>query len=73
MSENITEIKLMRLGGKLTNEDIEQKIDKQYPELEGIKFCESRNVYLDNCSAYNKHIETLKHRNKIRLINEEII
>ena len=59
-------------GIKATNEDIEQKIDNQYPELEGIKYCDSGDMYLDNNTEYNKHIETLKHRNNVRLVNGEI-
>ena len=30
-------------------------------------------MYLDNNTEYNKHIETLKHRDNERLLNEEII
>ena len=30
-------------------------------------------MYLDNNNEYNKHIETLKHRNNVRLVNGEII
>ena len=30
-------------------------------------------MYLDNNTEYNKHIETLKHRNKVRLVNGQII
>ena len=30
-------------------------------------------MYLDNNTEYNKHIETLKHRNNVRLFNGEII
>ena len=30
-------------------------------------------MYLDNITEYNKHIETLKHRNNVRLNNGEII
>ena len=58
-------------GIKVTNEDIEQKIDNQYPELEGIKFCDSCDMYLDNNTEYNNYIETLKHRNNTRLVNGE--
>ena len=50
-----------------------QKIDKQYPELEGTKYCESCNMFLDNNTAYNKHIETIKLRNNVRPIYGEII
>ena len=59
-------------GRKLTNKDIEQKLDEQHPE-EGIKFCDSCEIYLDNNTAYNNHVTTLKHRNKVRLVNGEII
>ena len=30
-------------------------------------------MYLDNNTEYNKHIETLKHRNNVRLVNGELI
>ena len=60
-------------GIKFTNEDIEQKLDKNYPELDGIKYCDSCDMYLDNNTEYNKHIETLKHKNNVRLFNGEII
>ena len=30
-------------------------------------------MYLDNNTEYNKQIETLKHRNNVRLVNGEII
>ena len=30
-------------------------------------------MYLDNNTTYNKHVETLKHRNNKRLINGKII
>ena len=67
-------------GIKFTNEDIEQKLDEQYtrsaytnPELDGIKFCDSCDMYLDNNTAYYKHVTTLKHRNNVRLVNGEII
>ena len=59
-------------GIKVTNEDIEQKLDEQYIE-EGIKFCDSCDMYLDNNTAYNKHVTTLKHRNNVRLITWEIV
>ena len=49
---------------KITNEGIEQKLDKQYPELEGIKYCDSCDMYLDNNTEYKKHIKTLNHRIK---------
>ena len=57
---------------KVTNKDIEQKLFEQYPE-EGIKFCDSCEIYLDNDTAYNNHVTTLKHRNNVRLVNGEII
>ena len=60
-------------GKKVANGDIEQKIDKQYSELEGIKYCDSRDMYLDNNTAYNKHVETLIHKNSVKLNNGEII
>ena len=66
-------------GIKVTNEDIEQKLDEQYTRSgysnteEGIKFCDSCDMYLDNNTAYNKHVTTLKHRNNVRLVNGEII
>ena len=48
-------------------------MDEQYPELDGIKFCDSCDMYHDNNTAYNKHETTLKHRNNVRLVNEEIV
>ena len=30
-------------------------------------------MYLDNNTAYKKHVTTLKHRNNVRLVNAEII
>ena len=67
-------------GIKFTNEDIEQKINEQYTrsgytnsELEGIKYCDSCDMYLDNNTAYNKHVTTLKHKNNVRLNDGEII
>ena len=60
-------------GIKVTNEDIEQKIDNQYPELEGIKYCDSCDMHLDNNTEHAKHMDTLKHRNNVRLVNGEII
>ena len=59
-------------GRKLTNKDMEQKLDEQYPE-EGIKYCDRYEIYLDNNTAYNNHVTTLKHRNNVRLVNGEII
>ena len=60
-------------GIKFTNEDIEQKIDKQYPELEGIKYFDSCDMYLDNNTEYNKQIERLKHRNNVTIVSGEKI
>ena len=60
-------------GIKFTNEDIEQKVNEQYSELEGIKYCDSCDMYLDNNTAYNKHVATLKHKNNVRLNDGEII
>ena len=66
-------------GIKVTNEDIEQKFDEQYTQSgytnieEGIKFCDSCDMYLDNNTAYNKHVTTLKHRNNVRLVTGEIV
>ena len=60
-------------GIKVTNEYIEQKIDNQYPELEGIKNCDRCDMYLDNNTEYAKHMDTLKYRNNVRLVNGEII
>ena len=66
-------------GIKVTNEDIEQKLDEQYTQSgytnieEGIKFCDSCDMYLDNNTAYNKHVTTLKHRNNVRLVTGEIV
>ena len=55
-------------------------MDEQYtrsgytnPELDGIKFCDSCDMHLDNNTAYNKHEATLKHRNNVRLVNDEIV
>ena len=59
-------------GIKFTKKDIEQKLDEQYPE-EGIKYCDSCEIYLDNNTAYNNRVTTLKHRNKVRLVNGETI
>ena len=59
-------------GIKVTNKDIEQKLDVQYPG-EGIKFCDGCDMHLDNNTAYNKHVTTLKHKNTVRLVNGEII
>ena len=47
---------------KVTNKDIEQKLDQQYSLLEGIKYCDSCGMYLDNNIAYKKHVTTLKQR-----------
>ena len=30
-------------------------------------------MYLDNNTAFNKHVTTLKHRNNVRLVNGEIV
>ena len=30
-------------------------------------------MYLDNNTAYNKHVETIKHKNNVKLNNGEII
>ena len=43
------------------------------PELDGINLCDSSDMYLDNNTAYNKHVTTLKHRNNVRLVNGKII
>ena len=59
-------------GIKVTNKDIEQKLDEQYPE-EGIKIRDSCDIYLDNNAAFNKHVTTLKHRNIVRFVNAEIV
>ena len=58
-------------GTKVTNEDIEQKLDEQYPKLDRIKFCDIYDMYLDNNTAYDNHVKTLKHRNHVRLVNGE--
>ena len=58
---------------EVNNEDIEQKLDKYYPELEGIKYCDSCDMYLDNNTEHAKHMDTLKHRINVRLVNGEII
>ena len=66
-------------GIKVTNKDIEQKLDEQYTRSgytnseEGIKHCDSCDMYLDNNTAYNKHVTTLKHRNNVRLVTGEIV
>ena len=66
-------------GIKVTDEDIEQKLDEQYTQSgytnieEGIKFCDSCDMYLDNNTAYNKHVTTLKQRNNVRLVTGEIV
>ena len=60
-------------GIKVTNEDIEQKIDNQHPEQEGIKYCDSCDMYLDNNIEHAKHMDTLRHRNNVRLVNWEKI
>ena len=66
-------------GIKVTNEDIEQQLDEQYTRSgytnteEGIKFCDCCDMYLDNNTAYNKHVTTLEHRNNVRLVSGEIV
>ena len=60
-------------GIKVTNEDIEQKLDENYPELEGIKYCDNCDMYLDKNTDHAKHVDTLKHMNDVRLVNGEII
>ena len=52
---------------------MEQQIDNQYPELEGIKYCDNCDMYLDNNTEQAKHMDTLKRRNNVRLVNGEII
>ena len=76
MSDFLIEIKLLSANEdriKVTNEDIEQKIDNQYPELEGIKYFDSCDMYLDNNTEHTKHMDTLKHRKNVILVNGEII
>ena len=83
MSECIIEKKIIESanedGIKVTNEDIEQKLDEQftqsgYTNIEGgIKFCDSCDMYLDKNTAYNKHVTTLKHRNNVKLVTGEIV
>ena len=48
-------------------------MDQQYSQLEGIKYFDSCGMYLDNNTAYNKHVTTLNYRNNVILINGEII
>ena len=66
-------------GIKVTNEDIEQKLDEQYSELVGIKFCDSCDIYIANSTVFKKHVTTLKnvttlkHRNNVILVNGEIV
>ena len=48
-------------------------VDNQYPELEGIKYCVSCDMYLDNNIEHAKDMDTLKHRNNVKLVNGEII
>ena len=66
-------------GIKVTNEDIEQKLDEQYAQSgytnieEEIKFCDRCDMYIENNTAYNKHVTTLKHRNNVRLVDGEIV
>ena len=59
MSDYITEINflrvLMREGRKSL---IEQKLEKNYLELEGKKYCDSCNMYIENKAAYNNHVAT---------------
>ena len=48
-------------------------MDQQYSQLEGTKYCDSCSMYLDNNTAYNKHVEKLKQGNNVKLNNGEII
>ena len=38
-----------------------------------MKFCDSCDMYLDNNTAYDKHVTTLKHSNNVGLVNGKII
>ena len=60
-------------GIKFTNEDIEKKLDEQYSEQKGIKYCDSCNMYLEKNTAYNKQVATLKHKNNVKLNNGEVL
>ena len=48
-------------------------MDEQYPELDGKKFCDDCAMHLDNNTAYDSHVTTLKYRNNVRLVNGEVI
>ena len=48
-------------------------MDLQYSQLEGIRYCDSCGMYLDNNTAYNKHVTTLKPRINVKLNNRETI
>ena len=48
-------------------------MDEQYPELDGKNFCDSCDMYLDNNTAYDNHVITLKHSNNVGLVNGEIV
>ena len=60
-------------GLKVTNENIERQLDEQYSKLDGIKFCDSCDMYLDNITAFNKHVTTIKQGKNVRLVNGEIV
>ena len=48
-------------------------MDEQYSKLDGKKFCDSCHMYLDNNTAFSKHVTRLKHRNNVGLVNGEIV
>ena len=48
-------------------------LDNQYSQLEGVKYSNSCNIYLDNNTAHNKHVETLQDKNNVKLNNGEIL
>ena len=48
-------------------------MDTQYSQLEGIKYSDRCGMYLDNNTAYNKQVTTLKHKINVRLNKGEVI
>ena len=56
-----------------SNRYIERMMGKQFPELVGLNYFDSWEIYLDNDIDYNKHVETLKHKKNAGIVDGEII
>ena len=55
-------IKLREEGLTHSSNYIEQKVDKQFPELKRPNYCDSCEIYQDGDNDCNRHVEALRHK-----------